>query len=592
MTNFVCYYTMFDLKNQALIAIIKQILTYFEVFMWYLALIAFVPIVFCVVVMAAFNWPAKYALPVSWLLACIFGFIFWDMDLLSLTAYSISGLLNSIDVLIIITGAILVMNTLKMSGAMATINNGFKSISPDGRIQTIIIGFLFVSFLEAAAGFGTPAALAAPLLASLGCPPLGAAVVALICDTAAVSFGAIGTPVITSINCLGPEIATQSFSMSLSFWSAVPHVAVSTFLPFVIVAVICKFFSKERSFRPAIQILPFSLLAGLSFSIPYLLVATFVGYEFPSIFGALIGLIVTVVAAKKGFLVPKTEWHFSDQTDWDESWKSSRKLVPMKPSNMSLLKAWIPYGLIAVLLVVSRLPVSVGGKTIAAWLKSDVISPSISSVFGVENTGYILKWAYIPGTMFIFVALLTILIHRMKGREVFSAFKETGKQVAGAAVAVVFGLALVQILRYSGSNDVNAEGTKSMIFYMAEALSGVGKSVYVMIAPVIGDLGAFVSGSNTVSNTLFTNLQYQSATNLGLRGDMIVAMQVVGGAVGNMICVNNVVAACATVATNGKEGKIIRMNLIPTLLYTAVVIGIFLIILWTGNMDAGTKIFT
>ena len=217
---------MFDLKNQALIAIIKQILTYFEVIMWYLALIAFVPIVFCVVVMAAFNWPAKYALPVSWLLACIFGFIFWDMDLLSLTAYSISGLLNSIDVLIIITGAILVMNTLKMSGAMATINNGFKSISPDGRIQTIIIGFLFVSFLEAAAGFGTPAALAAPLLASLGCPPLGAAVVALICDTAAVSFGAIGTPVITSINCLGPEIATQSFSMSLSFWSAVPHVAV------------------------------------------------------------------------------------------------------------------------------------------------------------------------------------------------------------------------------------------------------------------------------------------------------------------------------------------------------------------------------
>ena len=351
--------------------------------MWYLALIAFVPIVFCVVVMAAFNWPAKYALPVSWLLACIFGFIFWDMDLLSLTAYSISGLLNSIDVLIIITGAILVMNTLKMSGAMATINNGFKSISPDGRIQTIIIGFLFVSFLEAAAGFGTPAALAAPLLASLGCPPLGAAVVALICDTSAVSFGAIGTPVITSINCLGPEIATQSFSMSLSFWSAVPHVAVSTFLPFVIVAVICKFFSKERSFRPAIQILPFSLLAGLSFSIPYLLVATFVGYEFPSIFGALIGLIVTVVAAKKGFLVPKTEWHFSDQTDWDESWKSSRKLVPMKPSNMSLLKAWIPYGLIAVLLVVSRRPVSVGGNTIAAWLKSDVISPSISSVFGV-----------------------------------------------------------------------------------------------------------------------------------------------------------------------------------------------------------------
>ena len=191
--------------------------------------------------------------------------------------------------------------------------------------------------------------------------------------------------------------------------------------------------------------------------------------------------------------------------------------------------------------------------------------------------------------MFILVALLTILLHQMKGKDVAFAFKETGKQVAGAAVAVVFGLALVQILRYSGSNS---EGTKSMIFYMAEALSGVGKSVYVIIAPIIGDLGAFVSGSNTVSNMLFTNLQYQSATHLGLRGDMIVAMQVVGGAVGNMICVNNVVAACATVATTGKEGKIIRMNLIPALIYTAVVILIFLVALWTGNMDIGAKVFS
>lgn len=592
MTNFVYKYTTFGLKNQDLFDIIGRILTYCEVNMWYLALIAFIPIVFCVVAMAAFNWPAKFALPVSWLLACLLGFIFWNMDLLSLTAYSISGLLNSIDVLIIITGAILVMNMLKMSGAMATINHGFRAISPDGRGQTIIVGFLFVSFLEAAAGFGTPAALAAPLLVSLGCPPLGAAAVALICDSAAVSFGAIGTPVITSLNCLGSEISTHSFAMSLSFWSAVPHVAVSTFLPFIIVAVICKFFSKERSFKPALQILPFSLLAGLSFSIPYLLVATFIGYEFPSIIGALVGLIVTVLAAKKGFLVPKTEWHFSDSVNWDESWKSSRKLAPMKPSNMPLFKAWVPYGLIALLLVVTRLPIKLGGKTIGDWLKSDVISPSISSVFGVENTSYVLKWAYIPGTMFILVALLTILLHQMKGKDVAFAFKETGKQVAGAAVAVVFGLALVQILRYSGSNDINSEGTKSMIFYMAEALSGVGKSVYVIIAPIIGDLGAFVSGSNTVSNMLFTNLQYQSATHLGLRGDMIVAMQVVGGAVGNMICVNNVVAACATVATTGKEGKIIRMNLIPALIYTAVVILIFLVALWTGNMDIGAKVFS
>ena len=132
------------------------------------ALLAFIPILFCVVVMAVFNWPAKVAMPITWLITAVLGFAFWGMDLLTLAAYSISGLFSSFEVLIIIFGAILVMNTLKMSGGMVAINNGFRSISPDARVQAVIIGFLFVSFIEAAAGFGTPAALAAPLMISLG----------------------------------------------------------------------------------------------------------------------------------------------------------------------------------------------------------------------------------------------------------------------------------------------------------------------------------------------------------------------------------------------------------------------------------------
>ena len=135
------------------------------------ALLAFLPILFCVVVMSVFNWSAKRALPISWLLASVCGFLFWKMDLVSILAYSLSGLLNAIDVLITIVGAIAVMNTLKMSGAMSSINNGFRSVSGDARVQAIIIGWMFVSFIEGAAGFGTPAALAAPLLVSLGFSP-------------------------------------------------------------------------------------------------------------------------------------------------------------------------------------------------------------------------------------------------------------------------------------------------------------------------------------------------------------------------------------------------------------------------------------
>lgn len=534
------------------------------------ALLAFIPILFCVIAMAAFNMSAKYAMPISWLMVLVLGYFFWDMELLTLAAYSVSGLLSSIEVLIIIFGAILVMNTLKMSGGMATINNGFRAVSPDSRVQAIIIGFMFVSFIEGAAGFGTPAALAAPLMVSLGFPPVAAVVVALICDSACVAFGAIGTPVAQAIACLGPEIATEGFKQSLSLWTAIPHAVAGTLIPFIAVAIMCKFFSKARSIKPALQVLPFALFAGLSFTVPYILVAMFVGYEFPSIFGALIGLVLTVLAAKGKFLTPKTVWNFDSQEHWDEDWKATHKPEIPRPADMTLLRAWIPYVLIALILIATRIP-ALGLKQM---LQEGIFVIKTGNIFGVENTAFTLKWAYVPGTVFILIALVTILIHKMSREEVKTAWTASFSQVSGAAIALVFGLALVQIMRFSGSNNVADPGMKSMIFYMAEALSKVGSLVYVIVSPVIGILGSFISGSNTVAVTLFTNLQYMSAENLGLNAVIITAVNVIGGSIGNMICVNNVVAACATVGTAGREGKIIRTCAIPAVIYTLIVIAI------------------
>lgn len=537
------------------------------------ALLAFLPILFCVVVMAVFNFPAKIALPISWAMACVFGFIFWKMSLIKLIAYSIAGLLNSIDVIIIIFGAILVMNTLKKSGGMASINNGFKKVSIDARIQAIIVGFMFASFIEGAAGFGTPAALAAPLLVSLGFPPVAAATTALICDSTAVSFGAIGTPVAQSIACLGSEIATDKFCADLSFYTALSHAAMGIFVPFMAVAFMCKFFGKERSFKPALAVLPFAVFAGLCFTVPYIAISALFGYEFPSLLGALFGLPVTVIAAKKGFLIPKTVWNFENCESENEN---KITVTNLKDNNMPLFKAWLPYILIALLLIITRIP----ALGIKQFLQNDWFTVKFPEVFGVDNTSYTLKWAFLPGTFFIIVALITVGLHKMSKSEVKSAWSESLKQVGGAAVAIVFGLALVQIMRFSGSNDVNDNGIKSMIFYMAQALSKVGQKLYIVFAPVIGVLGAFVSGSNTVSDTLFTNLQYQSAVNLNLDAVLIVSMQVIGGAIGNMICVNNTVAACATVGASGKEGKIIRINLIPTAIYTAVIIAVVSLIMF------------
>ena len=530
------------------------------------ALLAFLPILVTFVLMTVFNRPAKQALPLAWLIASLLSFFVWKVSAKTVLACSIFGILSSIDVLFVIFGAILIMNTLKYSGAMDTINNGFTRITPDKRIQAIIICFMFGSFIEGAAGFGTPAALAAPLLVSLGFPPVASAAVALIFDSTAVSFGAVGTPVATALTQLGTSV-NDSFASSLSLWVALPHAIVGTFLPFLGIAVLTRVFGKEKSIKPALEVLPFCLFSGLVFCVPYVLIAYLFGYEFPSLLAALLGLIITVFAAKKKFLVPKTVWGF-------EEIETTHK-TDEKPKKMSLILAWTPYILIALILVATRIP----ALKIKGIINTNASFPfllSINNILGVDALDYSLKWANIPGVLpFIPVAILTHFIHKMNFEEIKLAWRDTFSQISGAAIAIVSGIALVQVMKFS---DINSSGIHNMLVIMAEFIANAGSSLFVVISPIIGVLGAFISGSNAVSNLLFTNLQFETAKTLSLSPVLVVAMQVIGGAIGNIVCVNNAVAVCATVGISGKEGKIIKTNILPTVIYTVLIILIFAIL--------------
>ena len=523
-----------------------------------LALIAFLPILATLILMMVFNWPAKRCLMISWIMAFVFGVLFFDVELGALAAGSAYGMLSAIEVIIIITGAILVMNTLKASGATAAINRGFMNICPDKRVQACIIGFSFCSFIEAAAGFGTPAALAGPLLVSLGFPPMAAAMATLIFDSTAVSFGAVGTPVSTGLAMLGLG-GDAEFVSGFGFWTAVPHAVMGTFLPLIVLMMITKFFSHEKSIKPALEAAPFAIFSGLSFTVPFLIITKFVGYEFASLLGALISIAVSVVAAKKGFLVPKKTWDFGDPEKWDYEWQATCKVSPVAESKMNLLLAWTPYVLIAAILVITRIP-QLGVKGLLTGGAPFVVG--IQNLFGYDNLDWNLKWAYLPGTAFILVALLTNLMHKMDAEKIKQSWADTFKQVSGAAMALLFGLALVEVMKYK-----NAEGV-SMMVAMAQALTKLGDSLYVVICPFIGVLGAFVSGSATVSMTLFVNLQYETATALHLPTVLMVSMQCVGAAIGNMVCINNAVAASATIGTSGREGKLIKMNAIPMVIYS------------------------
>jgi len=544
-----------------------------------LALVAFLPLLVTIFLMTVLNRPAKQALPIAWGLASLLGLLVWKMDLRTVAATTMYGFLSAIDVLLVIFGAILIMNTLKYSGATSAISRGFTSISADRRVQVIIIGFLFGSFIEGAAGFGTPAALAAPLLVSLGFPPLAAAAVTLIYDSVGVSFGAVGTPVSAALTQLGTSVG-EDFSASLTVLTAIPHAIVGVLVPFIGVLVLSRVFGKEKSFLPAFSILPFALFSALSFCVPYAVIAILLGYEFPSLLAALIGLVVTVFAAKRKWFLPKSTWDFAPQNEWEKSWRAETAPAAAKSSSMSYLLAWTPYILIAVTLVITRLP----ALPIKNMINTNAVFPfvlTVPNIFGVAQLDFSLKWANSPGVLpFIPVAVLTHFLHKMKPHEVKAAWRDTFSQVGSAAISVLFGIALVQVMKFS---DINESGVRSMLILMAEFLSGTGRALFFVLSPVIGILGSFISGSNAVSNLLFTNLQFETARTLNLPAVLFVAMQVVGGAIGNMICINNAVAVCATVGTEGTEGKIIKINLLPTLFYTVLVIVIFVLfylLLW------------
>ena len=541
------------------------------------AAIAFIPLIATVVLMVGFNWPAKRALPLAWLLSIIIAGAVWHMGIQHMAAYTLTGFLSAFETLVIIFGAILIMNTLSASGAMSAINGMFKGVTKDARIQAILIGFLFSAFIEGAAGFGAPAALAAPLMISMGFPPLAAAVVALICNSTPGCFGAVGTPTLTAYTTVREAVEAgganpESWMMALTQWSAIQMAVGSFFMLVVCIGVMCKLFGKNKRFLDVVPAIPFIAFILCVFNVVYLAIAFFIGPELVSLVAGIIALLIGLATARAGFLQPKEAWTFADTSEWDSSWLSTTKVPEPKVSGMPLAKALAPYVMIIVVLVGTRV-CQTAGMGWAEAMSSFTIGTGQSGIILGNDWNWAILWS--PGLVFIVVALLTIRMHGMKRQEVTTAWKNAFGQIQGAAIALLFGVAMVNIFRYTNVTDpglVLGDSSGSMLNIMASGLAALFQGAYIFISPLIGVLGAFMSGSTTVSNTLFAGLQFETASILSMPQVLIVALQNNGGAIGNMICVNKVVATCATTGTSGNEGAIIRINALPCIIYCAIVI--------------------
>ncbi|MES3518345.1 MAG: L-lactate permease [Natronomonas sp.] len=560
-------------------------------------LLAAVPLLLAGVLLVGFLWPATRAMPIAWISALVIGFVVWNMPPDWLAAASIVGVMTALEILWIVFGALVLLYTLMQAGAFDRINRGFAAVSDDRRVQIVLLGFFMATFIEGAAGFGTPAAVVAPLLLGLGFPALAAVIAAIIGHIIAVTYGAVGTPIIVGIETPLDSVASTreaieaggftvpEYAVQVAAWAATYHALVGFIMPLFAVGMVVYFFGgDERSLDAAFEVAPLCLFAGIAFAIPYWASAWFLTAEFPALIGSMVGGAITVAVLRQGYLLPDSKWEFPPQEEWPDHWvgtiepgqSNGKTPAPDGGQSMSLAKAWSPYILLVVLLVITR---AVG--PISDFINRSIFVTEWNNILGTTLGGAI-GWANAPGFWLILSALVAIPLYGMSGQQVKDAWTEAAQKIAAPFVALVFVIAMVQVMLQSGAHaevvaeipTMVVEGSEqpvSMIEALAITTANIVGPAYPFISALIGALGAAMAGSNTVSNITFGNFQFVSAQQLGLPTQIIVGAQAVGGAIGNLVAIHNVVAALATVGLVGQEGRIMRLNLIPLIYYSLMV---------------------
>lgn len=574
--------------------------------------LAAAPLVVAGVLLVVLLWPARRAMPVAWIVALLVGYLVWENTPTWLAAASLSGVITAVTILWIVFGALVLLYTLREAGALERINAGFVAVSDDRRVQVVLLAFFLSTFIEGAAGFGTPAAIVGPLLLAIGFPALAAVIAALIGHAIATTFGAVGTPIVVGVRTplsgvtyverltatgspyVGMEetAAVAQFSNEAAAWAATYHALAGVVMPFTAVAIVVYFFG-DRSIQPALAVAPLCLFAGIAFVVPYWAAAWYLTAEFPSLIGALVGGAVTIAVVRTGRLVPTDQWDFPPRSTWPTHWVGTIEPgdagASVEHNAMSLARAWSPYLLLVILLVVTRVVEPIHDRITDPTLGVAIDEFTVGMVLGWEDilgTGLAdsIRWVELPGFWLTVTALVSIPLFGMHRDQVRAAWMEAGKTIVSPLIALVFVLAMVEVMLSAGlpaalpeAFDGTATFEDSMIDVLALAASDTLGGSYPLVAATIGALGSIIAGSVTVSNITFSGIQFTAADDLGVSRTLIVGAQATGGAIGNLVTIHNIVAALATVGLVGEEGRVMRLNAIP-LIYYLLTVGILTVL--------------
>ena len=514
-----------------------------------LALLAIIAPLFFLVVL---RLSARLGMTISAVIVALTAYLAWGMTPLAINASIAQGVHRALTIGLILFGAIILLKTLEKTSALERIRLGLHTISRDMRIQTVIVAFAFVSLIEGISGFGTPSIVAAPLLLILGFRPLAAASLALMGDTIACTFGAVGTPLIVGLENVpiySPELVAVVGAQVTTF-----DLVIGTILPLCLVAMLIFGFSSQtraNKWRSLREIAPWSLMIGLVYTISAFASVRLFGAEFASIIAAAISLVVSSLTVKNGWLTPKSTWRHHTEADITE------KITSKKATKIPLWKAWLPYGFIILALFISRTVPAI--KNLLAQ-----IDLSWNNIFGLEGISSAWPILYSPGTILILGAIFASFFISKSAKPVLKSSQEAAKSTALALLALVPTLIMVQIFTNTG---FNSKEFLSMPVFIGQALADSFGQFWLAASPILGTIGAFIAGSATVSNLTLAPVQYSIALDANLPFVTVLALQMIGAVAGNIIAIHNVVGASVVVGLVNQEGSVIRKLLTPTIGY-------------------------
>lgn len=479
--------------------------------------LSMLPILWLIIALIGLRLPGYQACLTSLAVAVVLAIIYWRLSIINTATAVLEGVLNGLwPISLVVVAALFTYNLAAATGAMETIKQMLGSVSHDRRILTLIVGWGFGNFMEGMAGFGTAVAIPASILAGVGMDPFLAVISCLAINTTTTAFGSVGIPISTLADITGIDVLTLNANATLIQ-------SVITFLsPFLLVW-ICG--EGKRAFRGMLLML---LVASFSFLIPWIIVARTLGPELPNIIGAIISMICMIVTAKLFYQKIDPEYMIAMEAEEN------------KVGVMEGVRAWAPFWLIFLLLM--------GTSKLFPFVYNTIsgIKTNLTVYAGEGANTLSFSWVNTPGVIIFIATFLGGWIQGARLGRMLRILGETIIKYWRTVVTICSVLSIAKVMSYSG-----------MISDIASFLVIATGSFYSFIAPSIGALGGFITGSGTSTNILFGKLQIETAKSLSLNPAWMAAANVMGAGIGKMICPQSIAIGAGAINAVGSESKIL-----------------------------------